>query len=567
MKIEKVKLKYHLIFPYDNKIIDFIKTLPTRSFDATNKLWVVDIISLYYFLMYCKNNNIAYEFTNIDFEKMKVLLTETRDKIKKLAQDKINLVARNANLVDLKQDYETNSSIYEKEIMCYLQNIKLFPFQITAIKYLSEIKSGLLSLQPGLGKTIISIGYSLLNKLKKVLVITPNSLKYNFLGEVDKFTDSKAFILNNKNNKYTFEESTFIIVNYEYFNSKKFDKKLKITNFGLDKVDAIILDEAHRIKNTKSHTYSNIKKTFSKVKRKLFLSGTPAPNRIDELYSTLNLINELDFPSKTNFNLDFCGMEYNKFTGWVQVKPPNLELLFNRLSPYTYRKRKEDVLKYLPDKTLQIIPFIMDNKEQKEYDDIENSLDDVNQLTILLRLRQYTAKIKIDGVKDLIDTIIENNEKVVVVDFFKESLIQLHSLYKNNSVLHIGDYSVDDRDVMKKRFMEDDNCKVFFGSVSTSKEGLTLTSASKMIIMTQSYSVGEDEQVQDRIHRIGAKNNVTIYYPMIKNTVDENILYVVENKKKQITKAIDNVNYVADYEKNVVSEIINKIKEKNKLIN
>lgn len=565
MKIEKVKLKYNLIFPYDAKIIDFIKTLPTRSFDAKNKLWVVDIISLYYFLMYCKSNDISYEFTNVDFEKMKVLITETKDKIKKLEQDKKDLVLRNTKLIDLKQDYEINHSLYEKEIMSVLKNINLFPFQITAIKYLSEIKSGLLSLQPGLGKTIISIGYSLLNKLNKVLVITPNSLKYNFLGEVNKFTDSKAFILNNKNNKYTFEESTFIIVNYEYFNSKKFDKKLKITNFGLDKVDAIILDEAHRIKNTKSHTYSNIKKTFSKIKRKLFLSGTPAPNRIDELYSTLNLVNELDFPSKTNFNLDFCGMVYNKFSGWVQVRPPNLEHLFNRLSAYTYRKRKEDVLKDLPDKTLQIIPFIMDNKEQKEYEGIENSLDDINQLTILLRLRQYTAKIKIDGVKELIDTIIENNEKVVVIDFFKESLIELHSLYKNNSVLHIGDYSVDDRDVMKKKFMEDDNCKIFFGSVATSKEGLTLTSASKMIIMTQSYSVGEDEQVQDRIHRIGAKNNVTIYYPMIKNTVDENIFYVVENKKKQITKAIDNVDYKADYEKNIVSEIINKIKEKRKL--
>ena len=98
--------------------------------------------------------------------------------------------------------------------------------------------------------------------LKKFLLLLQIHLKFNYRNEVEKFTNSNAFIIGKKN-KCSIEDAKYIIVNYDYFNSSDFDKvKTKFDKLNIGKIDCLIVDECHRIASTKTNTYKAFKRIF-----------------------------------------------------------------------------------------------------------------------------------------------------------------------------------------------------------------------------------------------------------------------------------------------------------------
>jgi intein/homing endonuclease len=400
--------------------------------------------------------------------------------------------------------------------------------------------------------TLSSIIYVEMNGFEKVVVITPNSLKFNYYYEVKKFTKSQAHIVGWKKNTCGLEDAKYIIINYDFFNpavkSGRFQAKWK--KLGIDKIDCVILDECQKIKNIGSNTYKNYKRTFNKKifngekESKIFLSGTPAPNRAYELYSVLNQISYVDFPTKKYFYEYYCGMTRNEI-GWGYVADEmetKFEELYHKIAPFTHRKRKIDALKDLPDKTYQRIILEMTPQEEKTYNDIENSVanDFVlhptgNPLTIMIRLRQYLGTLKINHIIELVDNILETGEKVVIVDYYKETLYELHNKLGNISALHTGDQTVEERSEIVKKFQDpNSDLKVFLASIQTANYGLTLTAASKLFIITLPYSVGEYDQVADRCILKGelvlSKNG---YIPIESINIGD-LIYTVKGNWKRV---------------------------------
>jgi SNF2 family DNA or RNA helicase len=434
----------------------------------------------------------------------------------------------------------------------------------------------------GIGKSLSAILYVEMNGFEKVMVITPNSLKFNFYGEVQKFTKSTAHIVNWKHNTCGIEEAKYVIINYDFFNPKNTKEKKFITKWkklGIDVIDCVICDESSKLKNTKANTYKNFKSTFRKSLfrnekiSKIFLSGTPAPNRAHELYTVLNQISDVDFATKKYFQEYYCGMTRDNESGWgyvVDTMEQKFEELYYKIAPFTHRKRKFEVLTDLPDKTYQRIILEMTNNEQRIYDEIEAGVANEfvehpngNPLTIMIRLRQYLALVKVQHVIELIENVFETGEKVVVVDFFKDSLYQLNEKLGEVVALHTGDQSVEERAEIVKTFQDPNSViRGFLGSIQTCNYGLTLTAASKLFIMTLPYSVGEYDQVSDRLHRIGQKNAVNIYVLVFPDTIDDYVFSAIESKRKEIVKVIDNEDYKSDVNESVLSEVIQKIKEK-----
>lgn len=437
--------------------------------------------------------------------------------------------------------------------------------------------------------TLCSIGYAEMMGFKRVLVITPNSLKYNYYDEVVKFTrNSKPFIVKKKDNKYKQDEANYIIVNYDYFNSKDFKKVLKkFDELNLGFIEAVVLDESHMIKNTQSNTYKNIKKLIKDIPSKVFLSGTPAPNRTKELYTVLNLISPLDFPTKSQFYELYCGLTYipNKkgdnpenddgyYSGWQQNEGGmKLEELYHKIAPYTFRKRKFEVLKDLPDKVYQKILIEMNDVQKEQYEKIEEGVANeifgdmgmsaVNILTIMLRLRQYTSMLKIIPTVDLAKRLWDEGEKSVIVDMFKPPIAQMKKLIGDIGGLHTGDENEEERNIVKNDFQnENGQSKIFLASISTTKYGLTLTAASKLFMTTLPWSTGEYDQVSDRLHRIGQKDTVFIYPVIIKDTIDEYVFNMIERKRVEITKVLDNEDYQSNVEESVLSEVLAMLRKK-----
>jgi SWI/SNF-related matrix-associated actin-dependent regulator 1 of chromatin subfamily A len=592
VRCEKISRRdwYYIQFPYNEQIISLIKNIevPLRKWNKILKIWEIRADGLLELIKsYRKSNKIYFDFGGEENKGVFLsIISKLEVKKNELAKAKDILKKNKEYWVKWKQELDVTYEKYRNNVESSLKSgVKLYPHQIAGVKFLNEVKNALISHDMGIGKSLLAITYVEYNKFEKVVILTPNSLKFNFYYEVEKFTDSKAYVVNWNKNIYTAEESKYIIINYEFFNpsdKKAFDVKWNKLN--IDVIDCVICDESHRLKNTKSNTYKNFKRLFKdnifrdgKVS-KIFLSGTPAPNRAYELYSILNQISPLDFKTKTHFYEYYCGMKYELGGyGWItNLSQTKFEELYHKIAPYTHRKRKDEVLN-LPDKIYQKIILELSDKELKQYNIIESNVAEelkvdeyliktyFNPLTKIVKLRQYTADLKIKHLKNLIDNIIDTGEKIVIVDFFKNSLYKLKEIYGNIAGLHTGDQSVEERSELVRKFQDSNsNLKIFLASIQTANYGLTLTEASKMFIITLPYSVGEYDQVSDRIYRIGQKNTVNIYPVIFKNTIDEVVFDTLENKRSEIVKVIDNVEYKSDVNESVINEIIKNIKLKYK---
>jgi SWI/SNF-related matrix-associated actin-dependent regulator 1 of chromatin subfamily A len=293
-----------------------------------------------------------------------------------------------------------------------------------------------------------------------------------------------------------------------------------------------------------------------------------------ELYSVLHEISPLDFATQKYFYEYYCGMNYNvDGYGWeTDINLTKFEELFNKIAPYVYRKKKSEVLKDLPEKTYQRITLEMTPKEYEIYYELEEGIANefhnaniTNPLSIMGKLREYTSYLKVNNVKELIDSILESGEKFVAVDFYKESLLSLHRQYPEISALHTGDVKDTERAEVIQDFQNDNGkIKIFLGSEGTTKEGLTLTAASKVGMLTIPWTPGTLDQCTDRCCRIGQKNAVNAYLFIYKDTIDEYIFNLIESKRAEISQVIDGEKYESDINQSIINDLITIIKNKHK---
>jgi SNF2 family DNA or RNA helicase len=579
------KQSYFLRFPVNEQLIQRIKELPddTRKWSGLNYAWEVSTHSLYLLIKkYKGSTKIHFDFGNEDsrkvfIEQIKKIEISEAEKRKFIAE----LNIKKEHWVKYKEELEKTYEKYSEQVHSFLKpNVQLYPHQIVSSLFMTTVKNTLLALDMGTGKSLAAITACEMNGFEKIIVITPKSLMFNYYNEIHKFTNSSAHIVNWKKNTCGIADSKYVIINYDFFNSSNKEycnKKWKDLNIKI--IDAIILDECQKIKNSNTNIYKNYRRIFnSKIFRNgnrfsAYLSGTPIVNRAKEMYTVLHEISPIDFATKNYFLSYYCGMSYNYETGYgwtVDEADTKFEELFHKISPFVYRKKIEDVIKDLPDKSYQKIILELDDNEQKIYDEIElgaynefTKSEERLALTIMLRLRQYTSHNKIKYIYELIDSIIESGEKLVIFDVFKESLIAIHNKYPEISVLHTGDIKFEDRNEAITKFQDkNSDIKLFLSTFSSGNFGLTLTEARKMLLLTLPYSLGEYSQAAARIFRIGQKNNVIIYPLIFQNTIDSYVYELIESKQTEVSKVLDNSDYESKAGESVFGEVIEKIKNK-----
>jgi SWI/SNF-related matrix-associated actin-dependent regulator 1 of chromatin subfamily A len=268
-------------------------------------------------------------------------------------------------------------------------------------------------------------------------------------------------------------------------------------------------------------------------------------------------------------------MQYDltSFGGWVtNISNTKFEELFIKISPFTYRKKLEDVIKDLPEMTIQKVILEMTPKELDVYNKLEEGV--VNEFTnkeishplaILNSLREYTSHLKINGVRELINSILDSGEKFVVVDFYKNSLKELNKLYPKESALHTGDEKDFERAEAIAKFQEEDSdLKLLFGTQSTISEGVTLTTANKIGIITVPWTPADADQIIYRVLRIGQKNAVNAYFFVYKDTIDEYVFDLIESKRAEISQVIDGEKYESEVDQSIINDLIEMLKNKHK---
>ncbi|MDI6840475.1 MAG: DEAD/DEAH box helicase [bacterium] len=434
---------------------------------------------------------------------------------------------------------------------------KLRNYQRVGAHFLNNTSKCILADDMGTGKTLQAITACEDQGAERVLVVCPNTLKWNWFDEIDKWTDSKAVVVDGAKKKREKAISEFqgkyLIINYE---ALRLHEELQNIEW-----DVLILDEAHKIKNRKAQQTKAAKKL--KANRVYLLSGTPMLNRPDELWSLLNRLYPDKFRSYWRFVERYCSMVDNGWGKDIGIgTSEQQEELKRLLAPIMLRRTKQEVLTELPDKIHQRHLVELKGKQAEAYKTMEE--DAIATLTSgetiaapvviaqITRLRQIAISTQLlsDQVAEsakfevLLELIQDNkdNHKIVVFSQFRKA-VELFSKKLDEAgikwVAVTGKVKQDDRHQATKSFQEDIETRVMLATIEAAAHGLTWTAADIAVFLDRHWTPAINTQAEDRLHRIGQKNSVTIINLVAKGTVEEYIEWLLEKKKEGFDNIIN----------------------------
>lgn len=453
-------------------------------------------------------------------------------------------------------------------------------YQIMGVKWLYTLAKtgfgGILADEMGLGKTIQVI-YYIKEMLKddensKFLIVVPTSLAYNWDHEFAMFGSNikRKICLGSK------EKRINILKNLT-------DTNVLITTYGLLREDedlyqnlsfnTMIIDEAQNIKNNMAGITKVVKKIQAETK--FALTGTPLENSILELWSIFDFIMPGYLASLTKFQSKY------KIKDFDEESEILIKSLSKQINPFILRRKKQDVIKELPEKLVNDIYIELKEDQKKLYiaelnrvkeemkQIIEN--DGMNKarfliLQLLTKLRQicidpkiiyenYTdGSNKLDQLEMLVNEYTKNNHKILIFSSFKTALNIVKEKLNNNKIktyMIDGSVPAKDRMEMVDNFNNNDDVKVFLIMLKSGGTGLNLATADVVIHLDLWWNPQAENQATDRAHRIGQKNTVEVVHLITKGTIEEKILELQNKKRILSDKLIDGD--IRD--KNIISEL------------
>ena len=516
-------------FPYDTRIIDVIRSMPTRYWNPDEKEWEVPALKI----------------------------DELMEKLNDYPVDLIGQELLVKEEIEAPKDFEYKT--------------KPFNHQIIGFKYGLNHNCWLLGDEQGLGKTKQVIDIAVAKKLQYgyehcLIVCGVNGLKWNWREEIKTHSNETSHILGQKikKNKIVIGSTQdkindldallaskssildyFIITNVESLRNETIVSK--ISELCKNKTIGIIAaDEVHKMKNPTSQQGKGFLKLNSECK--IAMTGTPLMNTPLDLYIILKWLG-YEKHSFYAFKNHHCIM--GGFGGYEVVGYKNMDELQQQLDHIMLRRLKEEVLD-LPEKTYIDEYVEMNGKQEQIYKEvtmeIKANIDQIsiapNPLAELIRMRQATGytgilsssikeSAKLDRMEELVDDAIKNGKKVVIFSNWTQMtdvIMYRLSVKGYEPVIITGQTPDVSRQAYINYFQNEDKCKVMIGTIGALGTGVTLTAGTVEIFLDEPWNKALKNQAEDRCHRIGQNNNITIYTLLTKNTIDERIHELVERK-------------------------------------
>ena len=523
----------YVSFEYNQKIVDTIRSLATRFWNKDTKEWEVSLKKLQYLL----DNLSEFDF---DISGKYVSLEKP--------------------IAEVPKDFSFKTTPYEH--------------QITGFNYGLQNDRWLLGDEMGLGKTKQVIDIAVAKKLMYgyehcLIVCGVNGLKWNWFNEILTHSNEKPHILGQRRRKNgnifidgakaklddvlnIDELPYFIITNIETMRNQDIVDEL-ITLCKSETIGMIAFDECHKAKDPNSQQGKGMLKL--KAHTQIATTGTPLMNTPLDLYFILKWLGE-EQNSFYKFRNRYCVM--GGFNNYQILEYRHLDELQERLNDIMLRRLKDDVLD-LPEKTYVDEYVELTSKQAKIYcevsEEIKENIDKIkcapNPLAELIRMRQATGytgilsttikeSAKLDRMEELVEEAVNSGKKVVVFSNWTQMTTPIAKrLEKYNPAVITGEINADTRQLMVDKFQTDNRCKVIIGTSGAMGTGITLTAGTVEIFLDEPWNMALKEQCVDRCHRIGQKNNLTVYTIMAKNTIDERVHDIVLSKGELSDAIVD----------------------------
>lgn len=414
----------------------------------------------------------------------------------------------------------------------------------------------------GLGKTLQVIAIILklkeeeaINEKHKALVVVPTGLLTNWKAEIEKFAPSvTSHIFHGSSRDIKLFEEDVMLTTYGVLRSEH-------TLLKKQKWQVMVIDEAQNIKNQDTAQAKAIKSIPANIR--IAMSGTPVENRLTEFWSIMDFTNKGYLGNIKSFKSDFADP--------IQVF--NDEATVNRFrkitAPFMMRRMKSDksIISDLPDKLEQNQYALLTKQQAALYEktmkaameEIEGVSDTDGQslfkrqglvLQMILALKQICnhptnflkngnfdpmLSGKMELLFELLDSIVESGEKVLIFTQFREmgDLLQrfIAERFEEEPMFYHGGCSVKERQQMVERFQNNRADKIFLLSLKAAGTGLNLTAASHVIHFDLWWNPAVENQATDRAYRIGQKKNVMVHRLITKDTFEERINDMIQHKK------------------------------------
>ena len=464
--------------------------------------------------------------------------------------------------------FEECDSNIEWDKYIELDEIGRIPYehQKSGVEFLTCRNGAILGDQMGLGKTLISIISALEVEAKKVLIICPASLKINWQREIGFFNEESTIISGSRwKNPERFTIINFdILKNFHTIGPQTKDKNGNLNTHHRhlvnQKYDLIIIDEAHKVKDHKTQRGKIINElvlTYG-IEKSWLLTGTPVANRPMDFYNLLKLVKSPVADNWKFFATRYCDGKrfYQTFKNgkkrqiWITKGSSNLDELSIRTKNSVLRRLKTEVLD-MPDKTIIRLHHNLSKRGVREYEDlwddyVEKRAEEGKRRTSSLfkdivelgLLRKFIAMEAIPYTIELAKDAIEQGQKVIIFTTYTDELNEISDAFGNECVIHNGEMSMINKQKSVDRFQNNKKIKVFVGNILSAGVGITLTEGSVVIFNSFDWVPGNNEQAEDRSHRIGQKNNVSVYYQLFNDTISMIMWYTVMRKTDIINQII-----------------------------
>lgn len=413
--------------------------------------------------------------------------------------------------------------------------------------------------QQRLGKTpMVLSSLKFRPDIHKVIVIVPKSLIISWYQECCKWYTKDCVAVRgpkaqrvrayNKNAKVEIISYGTLVQDWEHFASMCYN--------------CIIVDEAHRLRNFKgiasknSPMFTKMLMKFSyQATYKYALTGTPAPNKPENIFPILHMLFPTLFKSYYNF-INYYFNVYEKYinrTDTIQevgdFKPNKKQELQEFLDIVALQRKRQDYMDWLPPVDIKTINLSFDQKEKKWYNDIattfeceELNISCPNLLTQMTALRQLTtkSKSKLEFIKEYIQDYPD--ESIIIVSEFSSYLKTIQPEFENSKII-TGETSAVQRNSLEKAF-NNKEFKILFANIQAIKEGMKLEACNTMIILDPSLVYTDNEQLEDRLLPTSQevaeqKDKQQILRLVIEESVDTYIQQQLQ-KKAEKTEIINN---------------------------
>ncbi len=446
----------------------------------------------------------------------------------------------------LPDNFKGELRVYQKAGFNWLNFLKQFSF------------GGCLADDMGLGKTVqtlVFIQSEINNKHTPNLIVSPTSVLFNWQREIAKFTPQIDFVIHYGSKRTRdvrrLRNKPLILTTYGHL--RRDSSFLKNIDFHY-----VILDESQNIKNPASETAQAARSLQSK--HRLTLTGTPVENSTMDLWSQFAFLSPGLLGTQSFFKENFQRPIEKEQD--VQVGQTLKKLIF----PFILRRTKDEVVKELPPKIENIIYSPMSERQQIMYDNVKETyrntiLSEIQEkglnktkmrvLEGLTKLRQvschpalvdssfYGEAGKFEALKLMIDEIIAEDHKVLVFSQFVRMLHIMRNYLEEQAIeFTYLDGSTKNREEVIDKFQTDEEVKIFLISLKAGGVGINLTAADYVIHYDPWWNPAVEMQATDRVHRIGQDKKVFAYKLITKDSVEEKILKLQQQKTALVKQLI-----------------------------